>query len=291
MPAKREVGRMRWACALLLAACNACAQMPPPPPAPIYEPEYSQPGKDVVWVPTPEIMVDTMMSLAKVTPDDFVIDLGSGDGRLVIGAAKRGARALGIEYDDNLVRYSKREADKQGVSDKAQFMQADIFATDFSKATVLTLFLLPDMNVRLRPQILAMKPGTRIVANYFGIGDWSSDQAVHLPQRTDKCGTYCTAYLWIVPANVDGIWQMPQGALKLTQRYQYFKGTLGGAEVSNGRVQGDTLSFSVDGIAYSGRVRGDVRGAGCSELHPSPFGRGTEGEGRKHRRFLRHMFQ
>jgi SAM-dependent methyltransferase len=245
--------------------------MPPPPPAPIYEPEYSQPGKDVVWVPTPEIMVDTMMTLAKVTLDDFVIDLGSGDGRLVIGAAKRGARALGIEYDDNLVRYSKREADKQGVSDKAQFLQADIFATDFSRATVLTLFLLPDMNVRLLPQILAMKPGTRVVANYFGIGDWSSDQAVHLPQRTDKCGTYCTAYLWIVPANVDGTWQVsngPHGELKLTQRYQYFKGTLGAAEVTNGRVQGDTLHFSADGVPYSGRVQGDVlegtRGPGGS---------------------------
>jgi SAM-dependent methyltransferase len=236
---------------LLLAACAACAQTPPQP---IYEPEYSQPGKDVVWVPTPEIMVDTMIDLAKVTPDDYVIDLGSGDGRLVIAAAKRGARALGIEYDDNLVRYAKREAQKNGVSGKAQFIQADIFATDFSKATVLTLFLLPEMNERLRPQFLAMKPGTRIVANYFGIGDWSSDTAVHHPQRTDKCGNYCTAYLWIVPAKVDGTWQSERGELKLTQRYQYFKGTLGAAEVSNGRVRGDTLNFMVDGVSYSGRV-------------------------------------
>jgi SAM-dependent methyltransferase len=259
MPSKREVSRTRFTglCALLVA-CGACAQMPPPPPAPIYEPEYSQPGKDVVWVPTPEIMVDTMMALAKVTPNDYVIDLGSGDGRLVIGAAKRGARALGIEYDDNLVRYARREADKQGVSEKAQFVQADIFATDFSRATVLTLFLLPDMNVRLRPQILAMKPGTRIVANYFGIGDWASDQAVHLPQRTDNCGTYCTAYLWIVPAHVDGTWQTTSGELKLTQRYQHFNGTLGAAQVTDGRMHGDTLQFTADGVAYSGRVNGEV---------------------------------
>lgn len=253
MPGKHEVSR--WHVALgvaLLALIAACA------PAPIYEPEYSQPGKDVVWVPTPEIMVDTMMALAKVTPDDYVIDLGSGDGRLVIGAAKRGARALGIEYDDNLVRYARREAAKAGVSGKAQFLQADIFATDFSKATVLTLFLLPEMNQRLRPQILAMKPGTRVVANYFGIGDWSSDAAVHLPQRTEQCGTYCTAYLWIVPANVDGTWHSTRGELKLTQRYQYFKGTLGATEVLQGAVRGDTFTFTVNGERYSGRIRGDA---------------------------------
>jgi SAM-dependent methyltransferase len=203
-------------------------------------------------------MVDTMIDLAKVTPQDYVIDLGSGDGRLVIAAAKRGARALGIEYDDNLVRYARREAGKSGVAGKAEFVQADIFATDFSRATVLTLFLLPEMNERLRPQFLAMKPGTRIVANYFGIGDWSSDTAVHLPQRTDKCGNYCTAYLWIVPANVEGTWQTAQGELRLTQRYQYFKGTLGSAEVLQGRMHGDALNFNVDGVPYRGRVAGDV---------------------------------
>ena len=246
---------VRGLCALLLAATVSCAQTPQ---APIYEPEYSQPGQDVVWVPTSEIMVDTMMDLAKVTPDDYVIDLGSGDGRLVIGAAKRGARALGIEYDDNLVRYSIREAQKAGVSDKARFIQADIFATDFSNATVLTLFLLPEMNLRLRPLFLAMKPGTRIVANYFGIGDWSSDASVQLPQRTDKCGNYCTAYLWIVPAKVEGAWQLPQGELRLAQWHQFFKGTLGAAPVEQGHVRGDTLNFSAGGVSYRGRINGDV---------------------------------
>ncbi len=239
---------------VMLAATASLAQTPP---APIYEPEYSQPGKDVVWVPTPEIMVDTMLELAKVTPDDYVIDLGSGDGRLVIGAAKRGARALGIEYDDNLVRYSLREAEKHGVTQKAQFIKADIFTTDFSQATVLTLFLLPEMNLRLRPQFLAMKPGTRIVANYFGIGDWSSDEAVRIPE-SEKCRSYCVAYLWLVPANVAGAWQTPQGELTLNQSHQYVKGTLGGAEVTQGRVRGETLNFAVGGVSYSGRIRGEV---------------------------------
>lgn len=245
-----------WIAACVVALCGACAQ------APIYEPEYSQEGKDVVWVPTPEIVVDAMMDLAKVTADDYVIDLGSGDGRLVIAAAKRGARALGIEYDDNLVRYARREADKAGVSNRARFAKADIFDTDFSPASVLTLFLLPEMNDRLRPRILAMKPGTRVVANYFGIGDWSSDAAVHLPQRTDQCGHYCTAYLWIVPAKVEGTWKMPQGELTLTQRYQYFTGTFAGtngkADVTQGRVRGDGLNFVVGAVSYVGSVKGDV---------------------------------
>lgn len=249
-----------WArslCVWLAAIVVAHAQTPAAPPAPIYEPEYGQPGRDVVWVPTPAAMVYTMLDLAKVTPDDYVIDLGSGDGRLVIGAAKRGAKALGLEYDDNLVRYSVREAQKQGVADKAQFLKADIFATDFSQATVLTLFLLPDMNLRLRPQFLAMKPGTRIVANYFGIGDWSSDESVRVPESA-KCENYCIAYLWIVPARVDGTWQTPQGELNLKQGHQYFTGKMGNAQVTQGRVRGDTLSFSADGMSYSGRVSGDV---------------------------------
>jgi SAM-dependent methyltransferase len=239
-------------CALLIDAA-ACAQSPPA----IYEPEYGQPGKDVIWVPTPQLMVETMLDLARVTADDYVIDLGSGDGRLVIAAARRGARTLGIEYDGNLVRYSHRAAAKAGVADRAQFVQADIFTSDFSQATVLTLFLLPEMNLRLRPQFLAMPPGTRIVANYFGIGDWSSDEAVRVPE-SEKCRDYCVAYLWIVPARVEGTWQTPQGELTLTQGHQYFKGMLGAAPVMQGRVSGDTLTFSVDGVPYRGRIRGDV---------------------------------
>ncbi len=246
-----------WLCALLMAAA-AHAQTQPEP---IYEPEYGQPGKDVVWVPTPQVVVETMIELARVSGDDYVIDLGSGDGRLVIAAAKRGARALGIEYDENLVRYSQRSAARQGVAETAQFLKADIFATDFSQATVLTLFLLPEMNLRLRPQFLAMKPGARIVANFFGIGDWSSDEAVHIPQ-SEKCETYCIAYLWIVPAKVDGTWTTRQGELALVQGHQYFKGYLFAngvtKEVVQGRVRGEALNFTIEGASYSGRVNGDV---------------------------------
>ena len=255
---KRMGAARPWLCALLFAAASVYAQTSPPK---IYEPEYGQPGKDVVWVPTPEIVVDTMIDLAKITASDYVIDLGSGDGRLVIAAAKRGARALGMEYDDNLVAYSQRSAEQQGVADKAQFVKADIFASDFSQATVLTLFLLPDMNERLRPQFLAMKPGTRIVANFFGIGDWSSDEAVHIPE-SEKCGNYCVAHLWIVPAKVAGTWLMPQGELALVQGYQYFKGWYfsngGTQEIARGRVRGNELNFTLDGVSYSGRVSADV---------------------------------
>jgi SAM-dependent methyltransferase len=255
---KRMWAARPWLCALLFAAASVYAQTSPPK---IYEPEYGQPGKDVVWVPTPEIVVDTMIDLAKITASDYVIDLGSGDGRLVIAAAKRGARALGMEYDDNLVAYSQRSAEQQGVADKAQFVKADIFASDFSQATVLTLFLLPDMNERLRPQFLAMKPGTRIVANFFGIGDWSSDEVVHIP-KSEKCGNYCVAHLWIVPAKVEGTWLMPQGELALVQGYQYFKGWYfsngGTREIARGRVRGNELNFTLDGVSYSGRINGDV---------------------------------
>ena len=142
-----------------------------------YTPKSGQPGKDIVWVPSPTVMVEKLLDMARVTPSDYVIDLGSGDGRNVIAAAKRGARAHGIEYDAELVEFSKRAAAKAGVADKATFEKADIFASDFSKATVIVLFLTPEMNIRLRPKLLALKPGARIVANTFAIGDWNADQS------------------------------------------------------------------------------------------------------------------
>src|SRR3972149_1420234 len=137
-----------------------------------YKPEVGQAGKDVVWVPSPQALVDKMLDMAKVTPNDFVMDLGSGDGRTVITAAKRGARPLGIEYNPDMVELSKRNADKEGVAGKASFVKADLFETDFSRASVITMFLLPDINLKLRPKILALKPGTRIVSNSFNMGDW-----------------------------------------------------------------------------------------------------------------------
>ena len=166
-----------------------------------FEPRVGQPGKDVVWVPTPQALVDKMLDMAKVTPNDFVMDLGSGDGRTVITAAKRGATAMGVEYNPDMVELSKRAAQKEGVSAKATFVQADLFKTDLSKATVITMFLLPSINMQLRPTILNLKPGTRIVANTFTMEDWEADETQSV---TDNCSSWCTALLWIVPAKGTG---------------------------------------------------------------------------------------
>ena len=143
-----------------------------------YVPEVGQQGKDVVWVPTPQELVNKMLEVAKVTPADYVIDLGSGDGRTVISAAKIGAKATGIEYNPDMVALSKENALKEGVGNKAEFIQADLYETDLSKATVITMFLLPEINLKLRPRILDLKPGTRIVSNTFTMGEWEADQEV-----------------------------------------------------------------------------------------------------------------
>ncbi|HWP60906.1 MAG TPA: class I SAM-dependent methyltransferase [Candidatus Acidoferrales bacterium] len=222
-----------------------------------YEPQVGQEGKDVVWVPTPEIMVTKMLDLAKVTPKDFVIDLGSGDGRTVIAAAKRGARALGVEYNPDMVELSKRNAAKEGVADKASFVQGDLFDADLSQATVITLFLLPEINIKLRPKILELKPGTRIVSNSFTMGEWKDDDTVTV---TNGCSNWCTAHLWIVPAKVQGTWRLPQGELAFVQEFQMISGTLkSGANSAkvNGRLRGDQITFTAAGAQYTGRVRGD----------------------------------
>src|SRR5688500_312460 len=193
-------------------------------PAPAYEPTVGQEGKDVVWVPTPQVVVDKMLDLAKVTKDDFVMDLGSGDGRTVITAAKRGARAMGVEYNPNMVELSKRNAEKERVTDRVQFVKADLFETDFSKATVITMFLLPDINLKLRPKILAMKPGTRVVSNTFTMGDWQADETGNADNGCES--SWCTALLWIVPAKVAGSYKTPQGEVTLKQEFQMLTGTL-----------------------------------------------------------------
>ena len=222
-----------------------------------YQPQVGQEGKDVVWVPTPQELVDKMLDMAKVTPKDYVIDLGSGDGRTVITAAKRGIRALGIEYNPDMVELSKRNAAKEGVSDKATFMKADLFETDFSQATAITMFLLPEINLKLRPKILDLKPGTRIVSNTFTMEDWAPDETATVG---DGCYNWCTALLWIVPAKVEGAWRLPQGELTLKQTFQMVSGTLksGGKtmQVSNGRLRGDQINFTAAGAQYTGRVNG-----------------------------------
>jgi len=224
-----------------------------------FQPEVGQAGKDVVWVPTPQALVDRMLELAKITPKDFLMDLGSGDGRTVITAAKRGTNALGIEYNPDMVALSQRAAAKEGVSEKAKFTKADLFETDFSKATVITMFLLPDINLRLRPKILDLKPGTRIVSNSFTMGEWKEDGSAKATEK-EGCQSYCTAYLWIVPAKTEGTWQMPGGGeLTLKQSFQMITGTLktGGKETAvNGQLRGERITFKAGGAEYTGLVAG-----------------------------------
>jgi SAM-dependent methyltransferase len=241
--------------ALCLAVIAACGLAQAQQAKDAYQPQVGQEGKDVIWVPTPQTLVDKMLDMAKVTPQDYVIDLGSGDGRTVITAAKRGARALGIEYNPNMVELSKRNAAKEGVNDKASFVKADLFESDFSKATVITMFLLPDINLKLRPRILDLKPGTRIVSNSFDMGEWTADETAKV---TQDCTSYCTAYLWIVPAKVAGTWTLPQGELTLKQTFQMVSGTLRNGNVAtpitNGKLVGDRIIFSAGTAHYIGRV-------------------------------------
>lgn len=218
-----------------------------------FEPKVGQSGKDVVWVPSPQALVDRMLDMAKLTPKDFLMDLGSGDGITVITAAKRGARAMGIEYEPNMVELSKRNAQAAGVADRATFMKADLFETDLSKADVITMFLLPSINMRLRPTILDLKPGTRIVANTFDMEDWEADEQ---QSAGGNCTSWCTALLWIVPAKVQGVWQTPQGELTLNQRFQFVTGSLAGTPIADGRLRGEQLTFSVAGAKYQVTVTG-----------------------------------
>lgn len=239
---------------LLAMGTSALAQ-----PATTYEPKVGQPGKDVVWVPTPQALVDRMLDMAKATPQDYLVDLGSGDGRTVITAAKRGIKAHGIEFNPELAEMAKRNAAQAGVTDKATFANADIFQSDFSQATVVTLFLLPGLNLRLRPILLDMKPGTRVVSNSFTMGDWEPDDSAAV---TEGCTSFCKAYLWIVPAKAGGKWQLGESELTIEQQYQTFKGTLKTgnviAPITKGRLDGDQITFTAGDIQYSGSVKDDA---------------------------------
>jgi len=247
MPVSRIARVAVIAAALCALPSFALAQAKP------FEPTVGQAGKDVVWVPTPQALVEKMLDLAKVTPQDFLMDLGSGDGRTVITAAKRGLRAQGVEYNPDMVDLSKRNATAAGVADKATFVKADLFETDFSKAQVITMFLLPSINLRLRPTILNMKPGTRIVSNSFTMDDWQADATSTVE---GDCQTWCTAYLWIVPAKVDGTWRLGSNTMTLTQKYQTLTGAVGSNALTNGRLTGDSITFSAGGITYTGTVTG-----------------------------------
>jgi precorrin-6B methylase 2 len=248
----------RWCVALLwsvivagvLVQAQATTQKP-------FKPEVGQAGKDVVWVPTPQALVDKMLDMAKVTPQDYVIDLGSGDGRTVITAAKRGAQAVGIEYNPDMVELSRQNAAREGVTSKATFVKGDLFEADLSKATVITMFLLPSINMKLRPKILDLKPGTRIVSNSFDMEDWQADETA---EATDNCESWCRAMLWIVPAKVGGSWRLPTGDLSITQTFQTISGTLasnGSSTPVSGKVRGSEITFTAGTAQYTGRVNGD----------------------------------
>ena len=222
-----------------------------------YKPSVGQQGKDVVWVPSTEAMVQRMLDQAKVTPQDFVMDLGSGDGRTIIAAAKRGARALGVEYNPDLVEFSKKRAAEAGVGEKAQFDQGDMYEADISKATVLALFLLPHNLEKLLPKFLALPPGTRIVANTYWVNDWTPDETVTFDEN---CDSWCTVHLLYVPAKVEGSWRVPNGTLALRQKYQMVEGTFtpanGTAAAVTGRLRGADLTLTFDGREYQATVKG-----------------------------------
>ncbi len=239
---------------LALLACALAAQAADKP----FEPVSGQAGKDVVWVPTPPTLVEKMLDLAKVTPSDTVMDLGSGDGRNIIAAARRGARAIGVEYNPDMVEYSKREAATAGVGAKAQFVQGDMYEADVSQANVLALFLLPENLTRLVSKFVEMKPGSRIVLNTFGIPGWEPDKV----EQAEDCGAWCSALLYIVPAKAAGEWELPEGRLRLEQQYQMLTGTLeaegASLPISNAYLDGERINFQVNGKQYSGVVKGDT---------------------------------
>jgi SAM-dependent methyltransferase len=229
-----------------------------------YEPQVGQAGKDVIWVPTPDDVVERMLRMAQVTPNDYVVDLGAGDGKIAIAAAKKfGARALGIEYNPDMARHAQRNVEKAGVAARAKIIQGDIFVTDFTQASVITMYLLPALNLKLRPQLLAMRPGTRVVSHSFNMEDWEPDETSNLDGRR--------SYFWLVPASVAGKWSLDLGGerydLALEQRYQKLDGSIalkGGVELGlrDTRLRGAALAFAyVDqsGVRrdFTGRVNGN----------------------------------
>jgi len=227
-----------------------------------YEPQVGQAGKDVIWVPTPDEVVNRMLRMAQVTPNDYVVDLGAGDGKIAIAAAKSfGARALGIEYNPDMAKHAQRNAEKAGVTARAKIVQGDIFQSDFTQATVITMYLLPALNMKLRPQLLNMRPGTRIVSHSFNMEDWEPDETSAMDGRR--------AYLWIVPANVMGTWVLEAGNgrhdVALEQKFQKLEGhvVLGSlhAGLRETRLRGSNIAFAYvdnNGVRrdFNGRVTG-----------------------------------
>ena len=248
----------------LWAAASLAAQEPAPPaPAPqtqLFEPKVGQAGKDVVWVPTPPSLLELMLDMAQVTKDDFVMDLGSGDGRNVIAAARRGARGVGVEYNPDMVALSTRLAREAGVADRATFVQGDMYEADISKATVMAVFLLPSNMEKLLPSFKSLAPGSRIVSNTFGFEEWDPDARDTV--RDGTCSSWCEALLWIVPAQAAGTWSLEEGTLKLTQMHQVLYGSLssaGGDEpISKAKMRGYEVTFTIGDRTYTGTLNGNT---------------------------------
>jgi hypothetical protein len=266
-----------------------------------YKPQVGQSGKDVVWVPTPDELVNRMLTMARVTPKDYVVDLGAGDGKIAIAAGKNfGATALGIEYNPDMAKLAQCFVEAAGVTDKVRIIQGDIFKEDFSKATVVTMYLLPELNLCVRHRLLAMAPGTRVTSHAFTMGDWEADEHAQ--------SEYRNAYLWIVPARVGGTWNFRGGnadfSVTLTQSFQ----KIGGEATVAGRkqplvgtsLQGDSLRFAFandKGVTqhFTGTVRGNaingtLRASGVTDaevigsvqgaLAPAPWAEMASGCGR-----------
>ena len=259
---------------------QACSVLQPE----TYVPQRGQMGKDVMWLPTSDDLVLKMLDAAKVGPNDDLVDLGAGDGKIPIAAARQfGARAWGIEYNKDLAALAQRNAQRAGVAERVRIVHGDIFKEDFSKATVVTMYLLEELNAQLRPTILAMKPGTRVLSNTFSMGDWEPDQVIRV--------TNGTGYFWTVPANVAGLWTLSgldekgSATLKLDQNFQRIGGTLtlqGKTQnLLGARMEGSALHFSfinadgllkavkvlVNGQVFSGEVTGPY---GMVEMQPAP---------------------
>lgn len=229
-----------------------------------YQPSVGQEGKDVIWVPTKDELVNKMLETAGVTSDDLVYDLGAGDGKIPIAAARNhGARAVGIEFNPDMAALATRNAKRAGVADKVTIIRGDIFVEDFSKATVITMYLLPDLNMKLRPTILRMKPGTRVVSHAFDMGEWEPDRKIS--------ANNATAYFWVVPADVSGSWivdglpSYPRAMVSLTQRFQRIGGTIVLGKSSypllGAEIEGEKLSFRfVDSKGLLHRVKATVSG-------------------------------
>jgi len=247
----KRVVKFRLVVALLAITAPAFGQQKP------FEPVVGQAGKDVVWVPTPPELVEKMLDMAKVTPEDVVMDLGSGDGRNIIAAAKRGAVAIGVEYNPDMVALSNQSAKEAGVADKARFIEGDMYTADISKATVMALFLLPDNLRKLTDKFMALKPGSRLVLNTFAIPDWEADETETIQ---GDCASWCTSLLYYVPAKVAGTWKTPQGELTLTQEFQMVSGTLtadGKPVAVTGKLRGEQITLAAGGTQFTGRVVGD----------------------------------